>query len=76
MPEVEIGNGKGCTIETANNKNIYAWTESGNIVLMDAQGKKKILGKGTSAVLEALSDSQVLCVWENENEIHGAVVKL
>ncbi len=76
VPEKEIGGGKGCTIATVGNKNIYAWTENGQIVLADQQGKKKILGKGNGPVLEALNDVQVLCVWEDEKEIHGAVVEL
>ncbi len=75
-PEKAIGTGKGCTIETAENKNFYAWTENGKIVLTDAQGKKKIIGEGSGPVLKALNDQQVLCVWENEKEIHGAVVEL
>jgi hypothetical protein len=33
MPEKEIGDGKGCTIETVSNKNVYAWTEAGSVVV-------------------------------------------
>ncbi|MEP7252912.1 MAG: hypothetical protein ABI683_11055, partial [Ginsengibacter sp.] len=76
MPEKKIGTGKGCTIETAENKNIYAWTQNGEIVLADPHGKNKILGEGTGPILKALNDAQVLCIWENEKEVHAAVVEL
>ncbi len=75
-PEKEIGDGRGCTIETANGKNIYAWTENGEVVLLNSQGKKKTLGKGSQPVLKALNNEQVICVWENEKQIHASVIEM
>ena len=72
MPEKEIGEGNGCTLETINNKNIYTWTENGNVVLVSSTGEKKVLGKGTGPIVKALNNQQVLCVWENNKQIHAS----
>ena len=74
--EKEIGEGKNCTIETVKNNNIYAWTEKGKIIVSGMQGNNKVVGEGTGPALKALNDAQVLCIWENEKEVHGAVVEL
>lgn len=74
--EKEIGQGRGCTIETVNNKNVYAWTENGEVVLMKAQGQKKVLGKGSLPIVKALNNEHVICVWENDKQIHGSIVEL
>lgn len=76
FPETAIGKGKNCTIETVHNKNIYAWANDGKIVLMKSNGEKEILGKGGLPVLKALDEQHVICVWEEEKQIHGAVVKI
>ena len=75
-PEKEIGEGRGCTLETVNGTNVYAWTENGEVVLMNVHGQKKILGKGSQPVLKALNNDHVICVWENENQIHASVLAL
>jgi hypothetical protein len=72
--EKEIGEGKGCSIETVSGKNIYAWTDKdGNITCLLPDGTKKILGKGALPVLKAVSDDEMLCVWEDDKNIHSAV---
>ncbi len=76
LPEKEIGAGKGCTLETVNGKNVYAWTENGEVVIIDPQGQKKVLGKGSQPILKALNNEQVICIWENEKQIHGSVLEL
>ncbi len=76
MSEHEIGQGKGCTIETVNNKNVYAWTENGEVIIMKPQGEKKVLGKGSQPLLKALDNGHLICVWENEKQIHDAVIEL
>jgi len=76
MPEMEIGEGRSCSIETINNKNIYAWGQNGNVIVMKPGGTKIILGKGSLPLLKALNNKQVSCIWQNENEIHSAVVDL
>ena len=76
MPEKEIGEGRNCTIETFNGKNIYAWVENGEVVFVNAQGEKKLLGKGSLPVLKTLNNKQVICVWQNEKQIHASVLAL
>lgn len=75
MAEKLIGQGRGCTIETLNGQNIYAWVENGAVVYMNSRGEKKILGPGQQPVLKALDNSQVVCVWENQEQIHASVVE-
>jgi len=76
MPEKEIGEGRNCSIESLNNKNIYAWTENGNAIVIKPGGIKKILGKGSLPIVKALNNKQVICIWENENEIYASVLGL
>ena len=75
-PEKEIGEGRSCTLETLNSKNIYAWTENGEVVIIKPGGQKKILGKGSQPVLKALNNDHVICVWENEEQIHASILEL
>jgi hypothetical protein len=71
--EKEIGEGKGCTVETANGKNIYAWTDSiGNIVCLLGDGTKKTVGKGSTPVLKSISDNEIVCVWQDDKTIKSA----
>jgi hypothetical protein len=43
---------------------------------MKAQGIKKNLGKGSLPLIKALNNDSVLCVWENEKQIHAEVIVL
>jgi hypothetical protein len=74
--EKVIGTGRSCTIETINNKNIYAWTEKGDVVVMKGDGTKINLGKGNMPLLKAINNKKVICVWENENEIFTESLEL
>jgi hypothetical protein len=76
MPEKEIGEGRNCTIETVNGKNVYAWVENGEVVFINVRGEKKFLGKGSLPVLKTLNNKQIICLWENEKQIHASVVAL
>jgi hypothetical protein len=76
IPEVQIGKGRNCTIETVNNKNMYAWTENGKVIFMKPDSQKVVLGSGSLPVLKALDNQHAICVWENEKQIHAAVVEL
>ncbi len=75
-PEKEIGEGRNCTIATANDKNVYAWTENGNVIVKKSDGMKKSLGKGSLPLVKALNNDKVICVWENEKQIHASVLEL
>ncbi len=75
--EQEIGEGKSCTLESVNGKNVFAWVEDGNvIVLKPMQNMKKNLGNGSMPVLKAINNEHVICVWENEEKIYADVVEL
>jgi hypothetical protein len=74
--EKKIGEGRNCTIETMSNKNVYAWTENENIVITEADDKKKELGKGTLPVIKSVGSNKVLCIWQHNKEIKGGLIKL
>lgn len=76
LPERKIGEGRTCSIETAGNGNIYAWTENGNVVVRMPGGIKQTLGKGMLPLLKALNIDHVLCVWENDRQIRASVLAL
>ena len=76
IPEKEIGEGKNCSLATIQNKNIYAWTENGNVMVMRLGGLKTGIGKGSLPLLKALDNERFICVWENEKQIHISVLAL
>jgi hypothetical protein len=75
-PEVAIGEGRGCTIESISGHNAYAWTSGGEVICMLPDGTKKNLGKGMSPVLKGIDDENLLCVWENDRQLYTSVIKL
>lgn len=74
--ETSIGKGKNCAVAIIKAANIYAWNENGNIVCLLPNGKKQNYGKGTLPVIKAINNKQVVCVWENEQQIHTAVADI
>jgi hypothetical protein len=73
-PEQMIGTGKGCTIETDGNTNIYSWIENGQVVVIKSNGEKKVLGPGIQPVIKAIDSGHILCIWENEKQIHVSLL--
>lgn len=76
IPEQEIGQGKGCTIERVNNTNVYGWIDNGSIVILKRDGQKEILGEGKQPVIKAIDNQHVICIWENEKQLHASVIQL
>lgn len=76
IPEIEIGSGRNCTIESIDNKNVYAWTENENVIFIKSDGEKKVLGKGSVPVIKTLDKDHIICVWENEKKIHASILKI
>jgi hypothetical protein len=73
--EKEIGEGKGCNIETLSGKNIYAWTDSNrNLVCLLPGRTKKVIGKGNLPLLKSLSDNEVICVWSDDKNIRATTL--
>jgi hypothetical protein len=74
--EERLGEGKGCTLEMVDAQKVYAWVENGDVVIVKPQGQKQIVGKGNGPMLKAVDQEHVLCVWENNKQIHGTIIKL
>jgi hypothetical protein len=74
-PEARLGSGRNCTIESINNKEVYAWVEDKSVTVL-MPGHKVNLGKGSSPILKAINSHQILCAWENEKQIYTAVLDL
>jgi hypothetical protein len=74
--EKKLGEGRNCTMETVNGKNIYAWVEGGNVIVLKPQGMRKNLGKGQLPVIKAVNNEHILCIWENDKQIHKAILEL
>jgi hypothetical protein len=75
-PEIEIGGGRNCSIESVNGKIVYAWTENGEVVCVLPQGRKQHLGKGALPIIKAVNNEHIICIWENEKQVHKAVLGL
>jgi hypothetical protein len=73
-PEQQIGEGKSGTVETMNGRNVYAWTEKGELVVTTSGGQRQLLGKGQHPLLKSVSNDQLVCVWENDHQIHTALI--
>jgi len=76
QPEKEIGEGKGCTIETIHGNSMYAWVADGVVTVTASDGKMQRLGKGTQPILKDLNAGKMICVWEYEKQIHAAIFEL
>lgn len=74
--EKQLGEGRNCTLETVDNKNVYAWTENDKIVITKPDGTKKIAGKGNMPVLKAVDNNHVMCLWQNKKQIHASLIEL
>lgn len=74
--EKKLGEGKNCTMESVNRKNVYAWVANGHVIVMKPQGIKKDLGQGQLPILKAINNEHVLCVFENDKQIHKEVLEL
>ena len=74
--EVAVGEGRGCTIESVNGKNVYAWTEKGEVIIRKPQGMKVNLGKGQLPLIKSINNEHILCVWENDKQVHAQIVSL
>jgi hypothetical protein len=75
-PEREIGDGRNCTLETANDSNVYAWIKDGKIVVLKPGGEKVLPGKGSQPVLKTIDGNHIICLWESNRQIHASVLPL
>lgn len=75
-PEQLVGQGKNCTMTTVNGKSVYAWVENGEVTIVRPNGNKQILGGGMMPVLSVLNNHAVVCVWENDRQVHSAIIDM
>jgi hypothetical protein len=75
-PETLLGEGRSCSMASVNGKNVYTWTKNGEVLVMTPVKEIKILGKGSVPVINAVTNEKLICVWENEKQIHASVIKL
>lgn len=73
--EKQIGEGRGCTMETADGKNAYAWSQDDSVVVLTPNGSRQVVGTGSQPVLKAIGNDRFICVWENEKQVHAAVIE-
>lgn len=74
--ETELATGRNCTLVSFNDHFIYAWSDSATIKLLLPGGREQTLGNGLLPVLTPVDQKHVICVWENEKQIHAAVAEL
>jgi hypothetical protein len=76
LPEKQVGEGKGCTVEIIKGKPVYAWVKDGLITVTGSNGNVLILGKGIQPIIKPLNEAQMICVWEYEKQIHTAIFEI
>jgi hypothetical protein len=74
--ETMIGIGKNCIIANLNNQNVYTWIENKTIVCLLPNGKKVNIGEGVFPVLKAVSKNQLLCAWQNNNNVYCKIISI
>jgi hypothetical protein len=74
--EQRLGEGRNGTLEPVNGKTVYAWVADGNVIIRKPEGMQLILGKGQLPVIKAVDNGHILCVWENDKQIHKAVLRI
>ncbi len=75
-PEVQIGQGRSCTVTSVNGKRAYAWVENKQVIYLDNNKQKHTLGKGQLPLLKAIDNNTAICVWENDKAIVRTIVKI
>lgn len=74
--ELALGEGRSCTVESVDGKNVYAWTKDGRVVVSHQPALTSTVGKGLLPVLKSVDNGHVICVWEDEKKIQWAVLAL
>lgn len=74
--ERELGEGRSCSIESIGARNIYAWNESGNVIVLIQSGRKLNLGKGSLPLIKAVGKDHIICIYENEKQIHASLLSI
>jgi hypothetical protein len=76
QPEIQLGEGRSCTVTSVDGRNVYAWVQNKQVVYVDHDNKKHTLGEGQLPVLRAINKNYAICIWENDKTINKAIVKI
>ncbi|HEU5052111.1 MAG TPA: sialidase family protein [Hanamia sp.] len=71
-----LGAGKNCTVANVRDQFYFAWSDSSKIRLLTPDGKKLSLGEGMLPVMTSINEHEILCAWEDEQQIHAALIHL
>ena len=71
-----IAKGRNCTIESVNGKNVYAWTNNGEVIIKKPGGDTVHLGNGQLPLLKHINNDYVLCTWEKDKQVLVQTVHL
>ena len=74
--EKRVGEGNSCTVELINGKNTYAWVNKGNVIVQSPDGVQKNLEKGELPIIKRINNDQIICIWQNDDQIHKAILSL
>jgi len=74
--EAMIGKGKNCDVEKLHDKDVYTWIENGTIVCLTPGGEKLNIGQGEFPVIKAISNNQIICVWQHDNNVYSKTISL
>lgn len=74
--EVKIGEGRSCNIASIDGRNVYAWVENKQVIYLDSDNNKHVLGKGQLPVIKSINRNTAICVWENDKTIVKTIVKI
>ncbi|HEY4327534.1 MAG TPA: hypothetical protein VGN20_26350 [Mucilaginibacter sp.] len=73
--EKELGKGRDCSISTNTNEILVTMSDGGNLKYKNVQtNKETLVGKGSYLKTLILSDSHVVCVWEEDHTIKIRVI--
>jgi hypothetical protein len=74
--EKAIAKGQHCSIESINGKNVYAWTDNGEVIVRKPAGQTVNLGKGQLPLLKRINNEHVLCTWEKDKQVLVQTISL
>ena len=76
QPEKMVGEGKGCIIDAGKGRQIFAWTENGDIIITDGSGTRKVLGKGSQLTMKILDKNRMVCVYTKDEQVMATVLDI
>jgi hypothetical protein len=73
--EIELGNGRDCSISSNNNQSIVAMSSNGDLKLKYVNADKEVfVSKGSYLKTVYLPGDRILCVWQDDDIIKSKVI--